>query len=297
MGWVLWSDKGLGESLLGNIRYHRQVFSQEMQYKTTIVSSIYSGSDDESDEESELEWEGWMRDLERQNRVKQPSEKAKRPSASSRQAHMPVSTSLPSPPLSETSPSGSPRVRSPSLSVPHLGSGSFGPHTQYPNIGNVMQASGVHGHRSTEYVLSAEKLKSTTVSTVSVGTGPVNRRRSSTLLAEFGAKTKRDHDNKKDGELIPRSPMNGMRVNARTVSVSAGMPRSPNALVRHARSSSNLRVSSSPYGSDAAESAGQLGPSSPPKRQSAFMRGVSLRAGKLVRGLESAIDFVDEKSV
>jgi hypothetical protein len=284
MAWVLWTEKGLGESLSGNIRHHRQAFSREMQYKP-IPPDIYCGSDDDSDDDSEMEWEGWMRDLERQSRVKHSSR-------SSRQAHIPVSSSLPSPPLSEASPSGSPRVRSPSLSVSQLAAGSF---TPYPNIGNVIQARGARDYRSTEYPHSPENIKSTTVSTVSVGMAPSPRRRSSTLLGELGATTRRDHGKgKQDQEPFPSIPINGIRVNARTVSVSTSLQCSPSASLRHARSSSNLRVSSSPYGSDAAES---VGPSSPSKRQSAFMRGMSLRAGKLVRGLESAIDFVDEKSV
>ena len=288
MAWMLWTEKGLGESLLGNIRHHRQAFSREMQYKPTIPPDIYCGSDDESDDDSEMEWDGWMRDLERQSRVKHHSDKVAR---SSRQAHIPASASLPSPPLSEASPTGSPRVRSPSLSVSQLGASSF---IQYPNIGNIIQA---RGYRSTEHPHSPENIKNTTVSTVSVGMVPSPRRRSSTLLSELGA-TKRDHGKgKQDREPFPAIPANGIRVNARTVSVSVGLQSSPSASVRHARSSSNLRVSSSPYGSDAAESAGHPGPSSPSKRQSAFMRGMSLRAGKLVRGLESAIDFVDEKSV
>ncbi|KAF8134999.1 hypothetical protein EV363DRAFT_1447792 [Boletus edulis] len=262
MAWVIWTEKGLGESLLGNIRHHRHAFSEEMQYKTTFAPDIYCGSDDESDEDSEMEWDGWMRDLERQSRVKQQSEKTSKSSVSSRQAHIPSTTSLPSPPLSETSPSGSPRVVSPSLSVSQL----------YPNIGNVIQASGTRGYRS------PERIKNTTISTVSVGMVPMSRRRSSTLVAEMGMMTRREHD--KGKEAFAR---NGARA-------------SPSTPVRHARSSSNLRVSSSPYGSDAAES-GHPGPSSPPKRPSAFMRGMSLRAGKLVRGLESAIDFVDEKTV
>lgn len=272
MAWVLWTEKGLGETLLGNIRHHRQAFSREMRYKTSTFPSHIYGSDDESDEDSEMEWEGWIRDLERQSQVRERSEKASG-SAASRQAYTLSSmcSSLPSPPLSEASPSGSPRIRSPSLS------GSY-PHARYPNIGNVIQASGSQGYRSMELPRSPENIKSTTVSTVSVGMAPSSRRRSSTLS------TKRDHDKGRQDRLsIP------------VVGTSTGMRWSPRTSVRHAHSSSNLR--SSPYGSDTAESPGHGGPSSAPKRQSTFMRGMSLRAGKIVRGLESAIDFVDEKSV
>lgn len=276
---VLWTDNALEESLLG---HHRQASSHEMQH---TIPDIYS--DGESDDESEMEWEGWMRDLERQSRVEQQSgksEKARR-SAASRQMHTLIGTSssLPSPPLSEASPSCSPRVRSPSLSA----AGSFGsqPHTQYPNISNVIHASGIHGSPRTP-----ERMKNTTVSTVSVGMAPSSRRRSSTLFAELGTRDK----GKPDRVPFPSTSANGARATVRTV---AGLQYPPSASLRHARSSSNLRVSSSPYGSDVAECAGNPGPSPRPKRQSAFLRGMSLRAGKLVRGLESAIDFVDEKNV
>ncbi|KAH0833266.1 hypothetical protein J3R83DRAFT_12329 [Lanmaoa asiatica] len=277
MAWVLWTEKGIGETLLGNIRHHREAFSREMQYKTTtVLPDIYCGSDDDSDDDSEMEWEGWMRDLERQSRAKERSE-------------MPISSTvsrpLPSPPLSEASPSASPRVRSPSLSVSHLATGSY-PHTQYPNIGNVIQVSGARDYRPTEFLRSSERIKNTTISTVSVGAVPLSRRRSETLSTDLVTTAKRDHDNGR--APIPSIPMGGARP-------SAGVQRSPRILVRHAHSSSNLRISSSPpYGSDVAE---YPGPSSPSKRQSAFMRGVSSRAGKIVRGLESAIDFVDEKTV
>lgn len=274
MALVLWTDKGVGETLLGNIRHHRQAFSREMQYKTSTFPSHIYGSDDESDDDSEMEWEGWMRDLERQSQVRERSEKASG-SATSRQAYIPSSMSspLPSPPLSDASPSGSPRIRSPSLS------GSY-PHAQYPNIGNVIQASGSHGYRSMELPRPPENVKSTTVSTVSVGMVPSSRRRSSTLSTGLATPTKRE--GKQDRPSIP-------------VAASAGMRWSPRTIVRHAHSSSNLRTS--PYVSDAAESPGHAGPSSAPKRQNTFMRGMSLRAGKIVRGLESAIDFVDEKTV
>lgn len=257
MAWVLWTEKGLGETLLGNIRHHRQAFSREMQYKTGIVASHTNGSDDESDDDSEMEWEGWMRDLERQSWVRERSER----SAASRQGYTRSSTSSPS---SEASPSGSPRSQ--------LATGSYF-HTRYRKIGNVIQASG--SHRPPDKVINA------TVSTVSVGMVPSPRRRSSTLSAGLATTTKHDHDKgRQDKPSI-------------SLGTSAGMQWSP---VRHTYSSSNLKMSS-PHGSDAGESPMRARPSSPSKRQSGFMRGMSLRAGRIVRGLESAIDFVDEKGV
>ncbi|KAG8213060.1 hypothetical protein J3R82DRAFT_11452 [Butyriboletus roseoflavus] len=269
MAWVLWTEKGLGETLLGNIRQHRQAFSREMQYKTSTIPSHIYGSEDESEEDTEMEWEGWMRDLKRQGQVK---EKARRSGAS---------MSPPSSPLSDASPSGSPRVRPPTLAVSHLPPSSY-PHAQYPNIGNVIQAS----YRSTEFARSPDKIKSTIVSTVSMGMASSSRRRSSTLSADT---RKREQDKgKQDREpSFPSVPVGGART--------ADPQRPPNTTVRHVHSSSNLRMSS-PYESDAALPPGHPGSTWPSKRQNAFMRGVSVRAGRIVRGLESAIDFVDDKS-
>lgn len=286
MSWVLWTDKGLGETLLGNIRHHRQAFLEEMQYKTTTIPFDIYGSDDESDEDSEMEWDGWMRDMERQNQVKKRSEKVSRDSES-RRAQTPTSQ-LPSPPLSEASPSESPRVRSPSLA------GSIGcyPHGHYPNIGNVI---GAHGYPYAELSYSPEGIESTTVSTVGVGVGSSSRRRSSTV-STLATATKHDKG-KQVRERLPSISIYNARAYPRTVCASVGVPCTPVTPVRHAHSSSNLRMASPPYESDAAESPVHPMPSSPSGRQSTFMRGMSVRAGKLVRGLESAIDFVDEKRV
>lgn len=267
MAWVLWTEKGLGENLLGNIRHHRQAFSREMRYKTSTAPSNIYASEDESDEDSEMEWEGWMRDLTRQSEAKERTEKARS-----------MSPPLPSSPLSEGSSSGSPRVRTPSLPVSHLGAGSY---PRYPNIGNVIQASGSHGYRSTELARSPEKIKNTVVSAVSMGMGSSSRRRSSTLSAEA--------EQREDGRARFPSVPEGART-------AGSLHWSSETSVRHVHSSSNLRMQSS-YGSDAAQHAGHSESTWSSKRQSAFMRGMSLRAGRIVRGLESAIDFVDDKSV
>lgn len=277
MAWVLWTEKGLGESLMGNIRHYRQAFLQEMGYRTVMIPSDIYGSDDESDEESEMEWEGWMRDLERQSRVKQRSDKVGR-SAVNRQVQTvaSMSSSPPSPPLSKASSS---RVRSTSLPKPQVVTGSLGayPHAQYPNIGNI-----IGGHeRCGEVAYTPEKIKSTTVRTVSVGMVPSSRPRSSTVSTEV-AMTKHGKGQKERFSSI--SP-NDSRANMRAVSSG-----SPGTAVRHAHSSSNLRTASSLCESDVSH------PVSPLKRHGGFMRGVSQRAGRLVRGLESAIDFVDEKT-
>ncbi|KAF9223456.1 hypothetical protein BS17DRAFT_734300 [Gyrodon lividus] len=307
MAWVLWTEKGLGDSLLGNIRQQRQAFSQEMRYKTsTIPSDIYPGSEeDRSDDESEIEWEGWTRDLERQGRVKQQSEKASR-SATCRQpcTSSRVSTPLPSPPLSDASSSGSPRGRVPSLPLPHPVTGPLTshPHVHYPNISDVIRTTGARdAFDYSDLPRSPERMKTTTVSSVSVGPTPSSfRRRSSTLTAGIVMKLGRDKD-RQDAGPSSTSSMNGPHVNLRALRGSLDQRSGASTSVRHAHSSSNLRISSSP--SDVAESHGHARhteaspPSASSKRQSAFVRGVSVRAGKIVKRLDSAIDFVDGKTL
>ncbi|KAG9315271.1 hypothetical protein JVU11DRAFT_4408 [Chiua virens] len=205
MAWVLWAEKGRGESLLGNIHHHRQAFSQEMQYKTCAIAPDIYGTDEENDDDSEMEWEGWVRDLERQSRVKQRSTKAGKSTAHKSHPTGSGSGPLPSPPLSEASPAGSPRVRSPSLSMSQLATNSFGshPHGPYLNIGNVIQASGGGGYGPTEFPRSPDRIKTTRVSTVTVGTTPSPRRRSTTLSAEATMTTRDERDKgRQDREAV-----------------------------------------------------------------------------------------------
>ncbi|KAF8842078.1 hypothetical protein BDN67DRAFT_1067996 [Paxillus ammoniavirescens] len=297
MAWILWTENGLGDSLLGNIRKHRRAFSEEMQYKTiTIPSDIYPGSEcDGSDDESEIEWEGWMRDLERQGRVKQHSEKANE-SSTSRQTYTStrMSTSLPSPPLSDTSSSGSPRGRVPSLSLPHPVTLPLNTRpVHYPNISNVIQTSEVSAYSDLPH--SPEMNKTTTISTVSVGPAPpFSRRRSSTLTPGLLMRLGKDRDKQDAGSPSSISSMNGPYMDLGTNHFSLDQRSGPSTSLRHAQSSSNLGTLSSAHTSDVAESPSPSGSS---KRQSAFVRGVSMRAGKIVKGLDSAIDFVDGKTL
>ncbi|KIJ66645.1 hypothetical protein HYDPIDRAFT_127846 [Hydnomerulius pinastri MD-312] len=303
LAWVLWTEKGVGDSLIGNIRKQRQAFSQEMQYKTSVIpSDIYSGYDDsDSDGDSEMEWEGWMRDLERQGRVKQSDKDTTSAAFRQAQGRSSISTPLPSPPLSEASSSGSPRGRTTSLSTPNPATGSH-PHTYYPNISNVIQNHGAgeaFSLHSAELARAPERIKTTTVSTVSVGPPPSPaRRRSSTLTPGVGPKLMKDGGKSDAGQPSSISSMNGPRVNLRTIREPSVHRSGPSTSVRHAHSGSNLGASSS----DVAEMHGPgdaetSSPGASSKRQSAFVRGVSMRAEKLVRGLDSAIDFVDGKNI
>ncbi|KIK80657.1 hypothetical protein PAXRUDRAFT_158082 [Paxillus rubicundulus Ve08.2h10] len=309
MAWVLWTEKGLGDSLLGNIRKHRRAFSQEMQYKMiTVPSDLYPGSEcGGSDDESEMEWEGWMRDLERQGRVKKHSEKVNE-SLASTQTHTStrMSISLPSPPLSDTSSSGSPRRPVPFLPLPHPVAVPLNARlVNYPNISNIIKTTCISEASSCSGLAhSPERIQTTTVSTVSVGPSPPSsRRRSSTLTPGLLRRLGKDRDKRDAGSPSGFVSMNGPHIDLGTIHGPLDRQKVPGTSLRHAQSNSNLRTSSSPYMFDIAESRGHLGHAEPPSRsgssehQSAFVRGVSIRAGKIVKGLDSAIDFVEGKTL
>jgi len=248
-----------------------------------------------------------MRDLERQCVVKQQSEKASR-SAASTQARIrsSMSVALPSPPLSDASSCGSPRGRVPSLSLPEAATAHS--YIHYPNISNVIQTTSTHDSTSypstgTDLPRSPEKIKATTVSTVSVGPPSSSfRRRSSTLTPGLLPKLSKDKDKQVAEPPSSISSMNGPRLNLQNIRGSSAQRSGPGTSVRHTHSGSNLRMSSSPHTSDVAESRGRPAhaetspPSTSSKRQSAFVRGVSVRAGRIVKRLDSAIDFVDGKT-
>ncbi|KAH7912340.1 hypothetical protein BJ138DRAFT_1178917 [Hygrophoropsis aurantiaca] len=299
MAWVLWTDRGLGESLLGNIRNQRQTFTQEMQYKSNSLSaSIYSQDDSDTEDESEMEWEGWMRDLERQNRTELS---AKMSQSSRRPSHSP--SPLPSPPLSDTSSPGRTRIRTPSLTLPRsaISPSVNYPMPPYPNIDTLMQDPSLRegfSRTSGDLTCISDRMNTTTISTVSVGP-PLPRRRSSTMTSGRASKITKDKEKSERAALSTSdSSTNGRH---RQYSAFAPRPRQRDA-IRHARSGSNLRVSSAPqpneiepsisHPGDPANANGSGGKKLHDGGRS-IIRGVSMRAERLVRGLDSAIDFVD----
>ncbi|KAG2157923.1 uncharacterized protein EDB93DRAFT_1238284 [Suillus bovinus] len=271
---VLRSENTCRDTSLHDIRSPRFTFSQGMSHKSSI-SSFAPHSDSESDEidgESEMEWEGWMRDLERQGCVKQhhirhqkiihsPSDSEYQPSSSS---------PLPTPSLSEASSQGSPRGHSPPHSPP-----------TYPTINNVIQCGDPFSRTSLELRMPG-RINNTTVSTVSVGTAPQMspRRRSSTLTP--GSLSRLMKDRERGDAMHPSTAINGSRTGAPSSSSSRGTH------IRHAYSGSNLR--SAP--TDNFHRVQDAEASNTGKKKVGIVRGMSMRAEKLVRGLDAAIDLV-----
>lgn len=268
---VLRSENTRRETSLHDIHNPRFAFSQGMSHKIS-TSSFASYSDSESGEidgESEMEWEGWMRDLERQGSVKQHYiQHQKIVHSPSNSEHQPPSPSpLPTPQISDASSQGSPRGHSPPHSPP-----------TYPTINNVMQCADPFSLTSFESRVPGW-VKNTTVSTVSVGTAPHTspRRRSSTLTP--GSLPRLMKDWERGDAIYSSTAMNG----ATTSSSSRGTH------IRHAHSGSNLRPATIENLHRAQDAEG----SSTGKKKVGIVKGMSMRAEKLVRGLDAAIDFVD----
>ncbi|KAH7884681.1 hypothetical protein F5I97DRAFT_1929521 [Phlebopus sp. FC_14] len=291
MAWVLWAERGLSSPLTGSTEKQRRKISQDV--RRLVSPDIYDRENDsDSDGDSEIEWEGWMRDLERQGRVREQYAHGSvfiRPAPNAYDTWN-ASTPLPSSPLSDVSSTGS--IRGPSSS--HVSATNFFvPSAPYPNISNVIENTAVAEDRfSVEMARLPEKMKTTVISTVSVGPAtPPPRRRSSTLTSGVVSKLVKDKDK------VDQAPATALRAFPGTISHRSRLSTS----VRHPSSSMKSHPSSSPLTSDAAECYVQPGdteassPGGSSKRQSAFVRGVSLRAEKIVKRLDSAIDFVDGK--
>lgn len=274
LAFVLWSENAHQEPSLYDIRSPRFAFSQGMCRKSS-TSSFAPYSDSESGEidgESEMEWEGWMRDLERQGSVKQCHAHHQKIIHSPSDSDQPPSPSpLPTPPLSDVSSQGSPRGYSPPRSPP-----------AYPTINNVIQCADSFSRTSLELRVPG-RVKNRMVSTVSVGTVPHTslRRRSSTLTP--GSLSRLMKDREKGDSIRSSTAINGSRTGAPSSSSSRGTH------IRHAHSGSNLRSVPTENLHRVQDAEG----SSTGKKKVGIVRGMSMRAEKLVRGLDAAIDFVD----
>ncbi|KAG1853466.1 hypothetical protein DFJ58DRAFT_883671 [Suillus subalutaceus] len=186
--------------------------------------------------------------------------------------HQPPSPSLlPTPPLSDASSQGSPRGHSPPHSPP-----------AYSTIDNVIQCADPFSRTSFESRVPGW-IKNTTASTVSVGTTPHTspRRRSSTLTP--GSLSRLMKDWERGDAVRPSTAINGS---------CTGPPSSSSSRrthIRHAHSGSNLRPAPTENLHRAQDAEG----SSTGKKKVRIVRGMSMRAEELVRGLDAAIDFVD----
>ncbi|KAG1747141.1 uncharacterized protein EDB91DRAFT_71315 [Suillus paluster] len=276
---VLWSESTRRDPSLHDIHNQRFVFSQGISSKSYTSSyAPYSSSvAGETDGESEMEWEGWMRDLERQGRVKQYHPQTTMHSPSNSEHQPPSPLPLSSPPLSDASSQGSPRGHSP----PHSPSA-------YPTINNVIQNGDPFSRPSLESRVPG-RIKTTTVSTVSVGTVPSPpRRRSSTLTP--GGLSRLMRDKERGDPARSWTAVNGSRLNTNAGASSSSLR---GTHIRHAHSGSNLRLTPTEHIASQPHRAQDAEGSNGGKRRVGIVRSMSKTAEKLVRGLDAAIDFVD----
>ncbi|KIO14684.1 hypothetical protein M404DRAFT_11639 [Pisolithus tinctorius Marx 270] len=305
LSWGLRTEIDCGSLLSDNSDFkHHDKSWQDMYHQIGVIPDCYrTGSEpmaesasDEADSDSnsvmdsELEWEGWMNDLNRQTCA--VSEKVHSPSS--------ISSSLPSL-LSETS-SARTRERSYPITLPNLGATtssvrsfderSSGRMSQRTDSSEVLRESADAAH-----TLGA--LKTITVHTVSPRAPPSPpRRRSLTVSPDGSAKLTQNFCQFTRGQPLTVSSATGAHASLRTLSDVGLLKDSAGTTIRHARSISSLRSPSSPCCPDISEGLTCTpltppSPNTPSKRKHSFLRG----AEKLIRGLDSALDIRDAKPV
>lgn len=252
----------------------------------SIAESVPDEADSDSNSEvdSELEWEGWMNDLNRPTSV------------TSEKIHSPSSTSSSLPSLRSEMSSNPPQkwnypIALSNLSTTKSAGRSFDDQasssmSQRTNSSEVLRESeaAVHTHRV---------LKTITMRTIS-SRAPLSshRRRSSSVSPEGSAKLAQSFGQLNCGQPPAVSSTNGGYASFRALS-DAGSPKS-SASLRHVRSGSSLNLP--PPDISEGPTYISLKPSSsdtPSKSKHLFLRG----AERLVRGLDAALDFMDEKAV
>lgn len=315
MDWVLRGDSSIMWPTIGGRRN-----------STDTKMSDEEGGDEEL---SDVEWRGWMRDLERQARSRQyldPSQRRRRV-ASCGISSSPVPSSPDSDPhflfpfaSTFTSPSKS------SSSADRLASNQDHRHAFAQRPRSPLSADDLSA-MSLMPPLHGGRITTTITSTVSVGTNPAStRRRSSTVTAGMGSRLRKKKDKGKEKEsegtgtkssdttkstFQPEPtlslgfsdhppPLSSSAGDSSEHSISVASRATGNgdqhsrrtSLLKHVRSGSSLykkREENEPFSPEKEEdsSAGAV------RRRLGLVKGVSAQAEKLVRGLDSALDFVD----
>lgn len=282
------------------------------------TDGIFSDEDD-SEEMSDVEWSGWMRDLERQAQTRQHLNL-------SQKRQKVVSCGLPSSPIS-SSPDSDGHFHFPFTST-------FTSPPKSPNPADRWASKQDHRHafaHRPRSPLSAEdmselslmpslysgRIATTITSTVSVGTDSAKaRRRSSTITAGMGSRLlrKKDKGKEKDSEgtsmksgestkssfrpkpklslLSDSADVESSGQTSSVTSVQNDQHTRRTSILRHVRSGSNLqkkREEHEPASPTMEEdpNGGRV------RRRLGLVKGVSVQAERIARGLDSALDFVD----
>lgn len=287
---------------------------------TDAEMSDAEGGDEEL---SDVEWRGWMRDLERQARSRQYLDAGQRRRRVASCGVMP-SSSISSSPDSEpnfvipfastfTSPSKS------LSSADRLASNQDHRHAFAQRPRSPLSAEDV-STMSLVPPLHAGRITTTITSTVSVGTDPViTRRRSSTVTAGMSSRLRKKKDKGKEKEsaetatkgtdtkstfrpkpklsLLSYSSSSAVDPSEYSGSVASAAAGNNDqhsrrtSILKHVRSGSSLyrkreENEPSPPGKEEDPSGGG-------RRRLGLVKGVSAQAERLARGLDSALDFVD----
>ncbi|KAI5998728.1 hypothetical protein EDD15DRAFT_193135 [Pisolithus albus] len=299
LSWTFWTDMGCTSSLSesSGSRFRNKPW-QDTHLQNGVIPDCYrvgsesiaesvldeTDSDSNSELDSELEWEGWMNDLNRQTSV--TSEKIHSPSS--------ASSSLPS--LQSEMSSKRPEEWIYPLALSNLSTTASSGRSFDDQASNSLSQrtdSSEILRESTAAMHTHSGLKTNTTPTIGTQS-PLSshRRRSSSVSPNGSAKLAQSFAQLNCGQLLAVSSTNGARASFRALS-DAGLPKSSPTL-RHVRSGSSLH----PPPPDIAEGLtyNSLTPSSsntPSKPKHLFLRG----AERLVRRLDSALDVMDEKAV
>jgi len=278
-----------------------------MQVTLLGVSAGPAIEDISSEEDiSEVEWEGWMRDLSRQRRLHQ------------QKAHKETAPTVVSSPLSSSPESESQHVIrslastiSPTTS-PSPSSDHFVTHHHHHHRPAIVKKSQLPvTARGGSWGNSRGLITPTITSTVTVG-NPVKstkstRKRSSTVTAApVGSKLLKKREttgSSKSNSTVATSPISDSfedyeLVPPITPAASTDLHPRRTSILRHVRSGSNLhrkREESEPPlpVSASAQEEGSSTNGTSQKKRRGLVKGVSLQAEKFAKGLDSALDFVD----
>ncbi|KAL4074804.1 hypothetical protein V8B97DRAFT_2022429 [Scleroderma yunnanense] len=232
----------------------------------------------------DVEWDGWMKDLDRQFLVQEHA------TGFTKTVHTQssISSSLSSPLLSDTS-SGSQSERIHRLTSLHTTNSSWWNLIQLSSNNGLQKVPSSENlsRSSAEMACYPEIVKAAPVGTISVGSPPSSRRRSTTVSHGIVGKLTRDMDKFSLGQQ-PTISANDTPQNSRT-QYEVPLPKIPShKILRHAWSSSNLFSRSSHHLSEDSESIVLPPlPSVEPKHQASFMRC----------GFDPSIDVVEGRNV
>lgn len=233
MAWVLWPETGpKGGSFLPGVCKRQQALSQRDPYPPSTVSSP-SDSDPETDEygdsDSELEWDGWTKDLDRQSLVRQHATGYSKTSYT----QLSISSSLSSPLLPHILPHHA------SLTNLHAKT-SLEWTSDQPISGDRYkpQSSRILSRHSADVVRSP--IKTTDVGAVKVDSPSSSRRRSASVSPGMLARLTKDIGKFNIGQPSATSEMSGASPNLHVLHDAPLLKNLPRKAVRPTRSSSNL---------------------------------------------------------